>query len=175
MGQIPHMAICAFFLKNKYWILEYKGIGQSNLWEELAYTRKNYSINLLALLETKTSKQPSVQNVKTAGFNNFFMVPATGTRGGILMLWNDKLNSTKFKIQDSNPRWIVTSYKDTNTDCYIIFVYAPSREEEKPYFWEDFSLLISSLSEPVIIAGDLNEIEFSEDKSGGASPSQNRF
>ena len=58
---------------------------------------------------------------------------------------------------------------------YIIFAYAPPGSREKQNFWEKFQSFIDSLNSPIIILGDLNEIERVSDKLGGVVPNPQRF
>ncbi len=40
-----------------------RGVGKTCLWEELSYVRKFNKINILVLLETKTSIKPSIASM----------------------------------------------------------------------------------------------------------------
>ena len=114
-------------------------------------------------------------SVKKAGFHDFFFVLSVGLRGGLWLLWNHNDLTNKVNIIRYTDRSIVCSMNYDNTIIYIIFVYAPSRDEENDTFWNNLQNYMNTLNGNVIVVGDLNEIENSEEKWGGVAPSNNRF
>ena len=152
-----------------------RGVGKTCLWEELTYIRKFSKLNILVLSETKTSIKPSVSSIKKAGFHDFFFIPSIGTRGGMWLLWNHNSLTNKTNIIHYTDRIIVCSVNYESENIYLIFIYAPSREDEKDNFWSQLQIYIDSLNGKVILIGDLNEIEDSSEKWGGVSPTNNRF
>ena len=64
-----------------------RGVGKKNLWEELSFIRKNNSLNILALSETKCNKEPFAASIYKAGFDELTFIPSTGLRGGLWILW----------------------------------------------------------------------------------------
>lgn len=107
-----------------------RGVGKPNLQEELTYTQKFNSLNILALFETKCQKEPTIQQLKNAGFNSFTFVPSMGLRGGMWLLWNLDSNCSDASVDCINNRWINCSIKIDNTPYHLIFIYVVMHQLE---------------------------------------------
>lgn len=72
-------------------------------------------------------------------------------------------------------RTIICSYNSHDLSFAIIFIYAPEIPEEKDSFWAYLLRKIFELSIPIILVGDMNEIENDMVKQGGLAPTTTRY
>lgn len=102
------------------------------------------------------------------GFNNFEIVEARGIAGGLILMWtddvqlemewkSDRIICCNILVYDRVKRWSLFTCHGTLYNC------------EKRVFWEDFEEVITTIRNPWLIIGDLNEVVSQEEKWGGRS------
>jgi exonuclease III len=123
--------------------------------------------HLLCLQETKlnTIDQPLANFFGAYRLNRFTFKPATGTRGGILLLWNDSavditnVRLGRFSVSaDVTLRFCMTSFGITG-------VYGPSRRSEKASFLNHLRSLRPDNDAKWIVCDDFNLIYSARDKN----------
>lgn len=132
----------------------------------------------MLIIETETETQPPDQIWKQDGFDNFCSSPASGRSGGICAMWKSyQLYNETLELSHQEDRIIILKYKNlvTNYVLALCLVYAPPQETNKTIFWEHLSRIIQGLQIPIIIIGDLNEIQSADEKKGGSCPNPTRF
>jgi exonuclease III len=97
--------------------------------------------------------------------NNFAFKPATGTRGGILLLWNDAAaDLTNVRIGRYSLSADITLRH--NMTCFMLtVVYGPSRRPEKEAFLNHLRHLKPHDDSPWLLLGDFNLIYKARDKN----------
>lgn len=84
---------------------------------------------------------------------------ASGTRGGILMLWDNK--SWKGEILEVGSYTLIRRFEALLQDKYhITRVYAPNCRMEREHVWEELGDVKSLFEGPWAIRGDFNVIRF---------------
>ncbi|WVZ79027.1 hypothetical protein U9M48_026655 [Paspalum notatum var. saurae] len=97
--------------------------------------------------------------------NNFAFKPANGTKGGILLLWNDafiELSDISIKLFSVSATLTV---KSSNTSFLLTAVYGPTRNNRKPTFLHELRRLKPSVGQKWLVLGDFNLIYRARDKN----------
>lgn len=100
-------------------------------------------------------------------FENFFYLPAAGTRGGILITWDETV------IKLSNPHYttntVTTLVSQMNgSPWWITGVYGPQSDVDKAMFMQELVDIRELHAGPSIIAGDFNLLVNPHDKNNNA-------
>jgi exonuclease III len=117
--------------------------------------------HLACLQETKLSMvdRSIVTTLGGPKLNNFSFKPAegnSGTRGGILSLWDsDLLELSNFTIGEFHISANV-SLKDRHASFYLTVVYGPSCRGRKPDFLREMSAQRPPPPSPWLVLGDFN-------------------
>ena len=127
------------------------------------------SPNVVCLQETKLDSFLLPLVVETLGscFLDYFFLPASSTRGGILLAWN------RNEISISSPyigQHHITTLVSSTTGAHpwwISRVYGPQEDDEKILFLQDLQETRETCGGPWLLGGDFNLISSSEDKSNG--------
>lgn len=111
------------------------------------------------LFEVKFNGYVKVNNViSSISLDDFFLVPSTGSAGGIVLIWKSPVNiqilfsSVNFisaLILNDDPldnRWLLTG------------VYEPANPILKPNFWSSIEAIGNAYEGPWCIIGDFNVI-----------------
>lgn len=126
--------------------------------------------NIVCLQETKLSQidDSLVRSVGGRMLRSYSFLPAggvSGTRGGILILWNDDvINIDSIDKKDFSLTANVT-IKATEVLSLLTVVYGPTREQEKPQFLQEIRSLAPRQGIKWIILGDFNQIYKTTDKN----------
>ncbi|WVZ78136.1 hypothetical protein U9M48_025897 [Paspalum notatum var. saurae] len=103
--------------------------------------------------------------VAAAVLNNFVFKPANGTKGGILLLWNDTfVDVTDISIKLFSVMATLT-VKSSNTSFLITVVYGPMRGNRKPTFLRELRRLKPSTDQKWLVLRDFNLIYRARDKN----------
>nr|BDI54638.1 retrotransposon protein, putative, unclassified [Triticum aestivum] len=97
-------------------------------------------------------------------FTNFFYVPAVGTRGGILVAWDELI------VRLSNPHYQANSLTAIvkapgAAEWWLTCVYGPQEDRDKVEFLQELVDIRELHTGPWLVAGDFNLIARQEDKS----------
>ena len=155
-----------------------RGIGKKTFWMDVESFCKIERIQLIALFETRTNKEPSEKVWKKTRFDQFYYIPAMGFLGGICVMWKTyQLTNEILEIDQIDTRFISVKYTNqiSNKKLMLILTYAPPNEARKNVFWNGLTSYIKNCSLPCIVMGDLNEIQDPSEKLGGLLPPLTKF
>jgi len=125
-----------------------------------------WKADIVCLQETKLEGdvQDLVKQIWAGRWIKYACLEASGTRGGILMLWDSRMwegeimqvgaytLSCKFKAQTSN------------FECHITGVYAPNSKVERRFVWEELADIRGLMDGPWAVCGDFNVCRFPSEK-----------
>lgn len=125
------------------------------------------SCHLVCLQETKLSSIDSFIAASLGGnrLRNFAQRPASGTRGGILMLWDENLLDVSDIVSSTYCLSAMVRIRASGTSFKITSVYGPTDSASKDAF---FAELISHKPLPGVswlASGDFNQIYRARDKN----------
>lgn len=99
--------------------------------------------------------------------HNFAQRPASGTRGSILLLWNDDHIAVEDIQLEEYSLSATAQIKDCGTVFRLTVVYGPSRDSEKPAFLQELKSLRPPSAIRWLVLGDFNLIYKASDKNKG--------
>ena len=122
---------------------------------------------IICLQETKLENVSATIVTQCLGnrFDLFFYLPATGTRGGILLAWDPLI------MQLSNPHYMTNTVTalvqplGSSAQWWITGVYGPHQHEDKDEFLQELAEIRYLHAGPWAVMGDFNLIVNLEDKS----------
>ena len=123
--------------------------------------------SILCVQETKLDSISHSDAIEIAGAErqDFFFLPANGTRGGIGVFWNeDVVSLTAPDIRTFSVTATVT-IKQTGTSFVLSSVYGPVDDDAKLVFLDELRALKPPNDAPWIICGDFNLIYEARDKN----------
>ncbi|XP_039016625.1 uncharacterized protein LOC120147279 [Hibiscus syriacus] len=135
-----------------------RGIRKKEKSRAVATMVRNYKPGILLIQETKLEKCSQAIRRRIGGsiLNSWTVVPAVGSAGGLMVLWNDK----DFEVTNSHlsSRFIAVfgSFKNSCDKCVIINVYGPSIDAEKEDFFRELLNFVTAQTVSVCIGGDFN-------------------
>lgn len=123
--------------------------------------------HLICLQETKLQSIDATFANLIGGprLSNFTYQAASGTKGGIMLLWDDRV----FDMQDIHTgRFFISAtavVKHSNTRFQLTTVYGPTRHSAKPAFLRQLRTMTPDDTTPWLIMGDFNLIYSARDKN----------
>lgn len=123
--------------------------------------------HFVCLQETKLANIDGSLAAFLGGYklNNFAFKPANGTRGGILLIWDDNyVHLQDIQINRFSVSATVT-LKESSTPFYVTVVYGPSRDNLKSAFLRELRRLKPEQGQQWLVLGDFNLIYRARDKS----------
>lgn len=96
---------------------------------------------------------------------NFAQRPATGTRGGILLLWDDSTVHCLDLVLGEFCLSAKVMIRASNESFRITTVYGPSTSSRKDAFYAELLALKPPLGEGWLVCGDFNQIYRARDKN----------
>uniref|UniRef100_A0A803P7K6 Reverse transcriptase domain-containing protein n=1 Tax=Cannabis sativa TaxID=3483 RepID=A0A803P7K6_CANSA len=103
---------------------------------------------------------------KELGFDNGEYIPADGLAGGLCLLWKEEANVSIERIHNSAFECRVLE-PQSHDFWRLLTVYGTPYDEEKGWFWEEFTSYMTACDDPWAIIGDFNVIRCKEEKAGG--------
>ena len=102
------------------------------------------------------------------GFDHYDFVNLVNHSGGMWVLWNN--DNIMANIMIKQHRFIHMLILDTNIQKLVTIssIYAPTKKDENPAFWNHLSQRNFVIDTPWCIIGDFNELENNMEKKGGA-------
>lgn len=124
---------------------------------------------IVCLPETKLNFISSLLVLETQGtpFADFFFLPATGTRGGILLAWRSDHISLANPILGAFHVSATFSPAIDAAPWWITGVYGPQGMAEKLAFMAELHDLRDTIASPWLLGGDFNMITSCADKNNG--------
>ncbi|KAE8661369.1 putative ATP binding protein [Hibiscus syriacus] len=96
------------------------------------------------------------------------VVPAVGSAGGLITLWNQKDFVVKEEVIHNRFVALKGLMEGDPGICCFINVYGPSVDADKEQFFRELSSFLEQLDCPVCLGGDFNAVLTQEEKDGGA-------
>ncbi|KAL8171308.1 hypothetical protein V2J09_023112 [Rumex salicifolius] len=155
-----------------------RGAGKGGFTRTIKYISRHYSMDLLALMETKTSGSYAnevCQKLKVR-LPNSVRVEAQGFKRGLWLLWDGNVVDTQVLTQSHH--FIRVAAKKGNMHVEYICTYGPPTVHRRRRFWLDLRNDINLVSGPLFIIGDFNCILSSTERiegSGGLHPDSAEF
>ncbi|XP_061372255.1 uncharacterized protein LOC133314745 [Gastrolobium bilobum] len=128
---------------------------------------KKYRSDLVVLLEPRVSGVRAAKIIQNLGFANSIIEEAVGFSGGIWILWNQSSFSVQIIEKDEQLILVRISIPDKLPFLFTA-IYANPRIEKRKFLWDELRRLHSTHQEPLLLAGDFNEIISPIEKKGGA-------
>lgn len=116
---------------------------------------KSHKPQILALLETKTSRMAADSVCKKLGYSNWVRVEAVGFSGGIWILWGDDLN---LEVRFTHPQFVILNVNLDKKDWNLVIVYASPSASLRKRLWEDLNPKSLNLLNAWIACGDFNAV-----------------
>ncbi|XP_061351224.1 uncharacterized protein LOC133296287 [Gastrolobium bilobum] len=145
-----------------------RGAAKRELGGALKTMIRKYSVDVVVLLEPRTSSEVCRKLMKKLGFDSLIVEEAQGFSGGIWIMWHSK----KIEV-------VVVSPSSQSIHCKIkipigkIFdfttVYASPTQNLREKLWDELRNLSDTIMGPWILGGDFNEIAYSHEKKGGVA------
>lgn len=124
---------------------------------------------IVCLQETKLHDVPVtvVRQCLGAKYENFFYLPAMGTRGGILVAWDATITQLSSPHYTNHTLTALVMCPEDERPWWLTCVYGPQDEADKVEFFQDLVDIRDLHVGPWLVAGDFNLIAKEEDKSNG--------
>lgn len=122
---------------------------------------------IVCLQETKLDfVSPSlVTETLGAAFQDFYFLPANGTRGGILLAWQSSLVSLSHPTIGTHHVTALATPAGSESHWWLTGVYGPQSDPDKLEFLSELHDLRATMAGPWIIGGDFNMVLFAADKN----------
>ncbi|KAE8725394.1 hypothetical protein F3Y22_tig00008843pilonHSYRG00008 [Hibiscus syriacus] len=135
-----------------------EGIRKKEKSRAVANMVRNYKPGILLIQETKLEKCSQAIRRRIGGsiLNGWIVVPAVGSAGGLMVLWNDKEFEVTNRHLSSRFIAIFGNFKNSCDKCVIINVYGPSIDSEKEDFFRELLNFVTAQTVSVCIGGDFN-------------------
>ncbi|XP_061351746.1 uncharacterized protein LOC133296707 [Gastrolobium bilobum] len=129
---------------------------------------KKYFVDVVVLLEPRTSSEVCRKLMKKLGFDSLIVEEAQGFAGGIWIMWQSKKAEVVAVSQSS--QFIHCRIKIPSGQFFEFnAVYASLTQNLREKLWDDLHNLSDTITGPWILGGDFNEIVYSHEKKGGVA------
>ena len=156
--------------KHKHWKILNWNIRGSNAHEKhLAIYNKieESGCSILCLQETKreTFDLQYIRKFCPKRFNKFSFLPSNGASGGLLVVWNDSIQSGELAFENEFSISVKFTCKLSNVSWYLTNVYGPCQVERRMAFIDWFANIDMPQDTDWLVLGDFNFIRKPEDRS----------
>nr|XP_009761079.1 PREDICTED: uncharacterized protein LOC104213303 [Nicotiana sylvestris] len=148
--------------------MECEGMNDPNKRAIIKVGVREWGANLVCFQETKLEvlSDVIVRSVWGGSWVKYDWVPAVGSAGGILLMWDDR--SLEVKEIKKGAFSLAALVKDRVSGVEWGFggVYGPVGEGSKVFFWEELANMMGEWDIPWFLGGDFNTIKFPEERLG---------
>lgn len=135
---------------------------------------KNASPQIVCMQETKWSTDNKLLVKETVGprLQNYEMIEAKGTAGGVLIAWDQNLFT---KIDHEKGDYCLSIDFTVNLDSSVFRytgVYGPANQQDKPLFFQELREAKPNIQMPWMVAGDFNVTLRSQDRANNNYPTR---
>uniref|UniRef100_A0A803PIJ1 Reverse transcriptase domain-containing protein n=1 Tax=Cannabis sativa TaxID=3483 RepID=A0A803PIJ1_CANSA len=143
-----------------------RGLAWTKASQALKAWTSKFHVDCIFLMETKIGRDHMDLVRKNLGFDYGEFIPLEGLAGGFCFLWRAEANVKVLRIHNS--AFECRLWEPQCQKFWTLFVvYGPPYDDEKAWFWEEFTSYVSKEEEPWAVMGDLNVNLNREDKMGG--------
>ncbi|GJY54257.1 reverse transcriptase domain, reverse transcriptase zinc-binding domain protein [Tanacetum coccineum] len=96
----------------------------------------------------------------------YFTKKSDGKSGGIIAIWDPSCFSSSSAIEGDGFVAITGKWRDFDTTCLMIVVYAPQDHKRKEKLWRELNQIINQHNIPSIVFGDFNEVRNASERLG---------
>lgn len=155
------------FLANEIPVMELQWAGNPDTLNALTVLVRKHSPHCIFLIETKSNELKMKHLALRLGFNNYVVVEANGSIGGLTFMWIEDIKiSYMWKTDRLKCCSVLDS--DLNISSKNLVCYGTPYWGEKENFCSNLDFLVSIWEEPWLLLGDFNEIMNFGEKFGGS-------
>ncbi|KAL5570730.1 hypothetical protein UlMin_020327 [Ulmus minor] len=142
-----------------------QGLGNDWTFQILHGYVQQYSLSLVFLSETLSSKNQMERLRIKLGFSGMLLWEKEGRSGGLCLLWSDTIN---VQLLSGSKGHIDVRVFSSDSNCWrFTGLYGSPDTSLRHQFWNLMKRLGDSSTFPWLCGGDLNEILFNHEKHGG--------
>ncbi|KAI9077623.1 hypothetical protein K1719_040398 [Acacia pycnantha] len=134
--------------------------------------RKQYKIDIVAILEPRVSGSQANKIIRNWGFKHSRRVEAVGFSGGIWLLWERE--DLLVSVIRREEQFLHCKVSFGGENMLFTAVYASPNEHRRHVLWEDLQGISEEIYDPWLIAGDFNEIKSPLEQKGGGRVNETR-
>ncbi|CAI9106595.1 OLC1v1005787C1 [Oldenlandia corymbosa var. corymbosa] len=127
--------------------------------------KTQYNPDVVAVLEPRISGGKADDFVRMSGFDRSFRVEAVGFKGGIWVLWKERV---KLSVLICDKQYVHVSVKMDRENFLVTFVYASPNPTIRRSLWEGLNAIAQGIRELWIVGGDFNCLLRVSEKQGGS-------
>lgn len=142
----------------------FEDLGNLRAFRALSDLVKARQPSILFLSETKCGAEISCKLKKVGNFSGYFSVNSIGSKGGLSLLWLDKVD-LRVIFYSQNHRDSEIGWKGSKWSFTCL--YGHPECSKKDLTWQLIKHLNSINNSPWLLGGDFNEILKMEEKLGG--------
>ena len=152
-----------------------QGAKKHQISEEIRFLQKFQQPDLVFVIETMASEATSKQIIPQLGFDHYDFTLPVQHSGGIWVLWNNKNILAHVLLKEDRAIHMLVFDVLIQKFSIISGIYAPAQPCHKDAFWAHLRNLNGVIDKPWCIIGDFNELEYPDDKQGGAMATPSRL
>ncbi|KAI9112959.1 hypothetical protein K1719_016073 [Acacia pycnantha] len=134
--------------------------------------RKQYKIDIVAILEPRVSGTQENKIIRSWGFKHSRRVEAEGFSSGVWLLWERE--DLLVTVIWSEEQFLHCKVSFGGDNMLFTAVYASLNEHRRHKLWEDLQEISDETFVPWLIAGDFNEIKSPLEQKGGGGINEMR-
>lgn len=150
----------------------FEDLGNLRAFRALSDLVKARQPSILFLSETKCGAEISCKLKKVGNFSGYFSVNSIGSKGGLSLLWLDKVD-LRVIFYSQNHRDSEIGWKGSKWSFTCL--YGHPECSKKDLTWQLIKHLNSINNSPWLLGGDFNEILKMEEKLGGIDERQGYY
>jgi exonuclease III len=166
--QAAHSCFIWFFLMDPSKVLFWnvRGLNKKARRDSVRVVINNTKPDIVCLQETKKASisRHMILSLLGSDFEEYVVLPATGTRGGIILAWRISV-CKMLQTRIDNFSVSAQNQQQDGVAWWFTGVYGPQLDEHKIQFLNELRLIRSQCLGPWMIGGDFNLIYRAEDKS----------
>ncbi|XP_058784135.1 uncharacterized protein LOC131658903 [Vicia villosa] len=147
-------------------VWNYRGAAGKDFFRFRKYYIDIYKPKLYAIMETRCDPVKLQTPLQKMGFHKFILVENTGYAGGIIVACTeDNLKIELIRKRDQSIHMQVAN--DRGQEWLFTVVYASPNEILRKQLWENMRMVAATMVISWLVAGDFNDIAYTNEKKGG--------
>ncbi|XP_021728702.1 uncharacterized protein LOC110695776 [Chenopodium quinoa] len=123
--------------------------------------------SIFIILEAKSNGIRALEVSRLLGFNGLRFIEPNESRGGIWLMYNDKVELVLYNSSSINFFHALFKFKPHNNEVLLTSVHTPSNATGRHCLWNDLRNNLPPDYNPWMLLGDLNEVTSPAEKMGG--------